>query len=326
MALRAIIAFGRRVLGYRQRSLPCGFRLRRAFPSRDRKGASLPALVLLGAALALFAQDKEPAPPSVEWSCPMDPEVRARQPGRCSKCGMKLEPGIKDFIEYPVSLKVTPAAAPAAQPIRLQFQVTHPETGKPVTSFQVVHEKLFHLFLISQDLEHFEHVHPERTADGAGFVLQTTLPKPGVYRLLTDFYPTGGTPQMVPLALLTAGYSKPITTPRLAPDLKPKRGDNLEVSLEMEPPQPIAGKKTLLFFRLNPADGLEPYLGAWGHLLAASDDLIDAIHTHPEIADGGPRVQFNVFFPREAVYRIWVQFQRKGVVNTVAFNVPVAAI
>jgi hypothetical protein len=98
------------------------------------------------------------------------------------------------------------------------------------------------------------------------------------------------------------------------------------VELTTDPPDPIAGKKTLLFFRLKPGDGLEQYLGAWGHLLTASDDLIDMIHTHPVIADGGDQVQFNLIFPREAVYRIWVQFQRQGQVNTAVFTLPVSRL
>ena len=59
-----------------------------------------------------------------------------------------------------------------------------------------------------------------------------------------------------------------------------------------DPPQPIAAQKTLIYFRLSPADGIEKYIGAWAHMLAASDDLIDLIHTHPFIADGGPQIQF----------------------------------
>ena len=88
-------------------------------------------------------------------------------------------------------------------------------------------------------------------------------------------------------------------------------------------PDPIAGTKTMMFFKLNPAEGIEKYIGAWGHMLAASDDLIDLIHTHPFIADGGPDMQFNVYFPRPRTYRVWVQFQRKGVVNTAYFDIPV---
>ena len=108
-----------------------------------------------------------------------------------------------------------------------------------------------------------------------------------------------------------------------AADLTPKQGPNMRVSLTVEPSPPIAGKKTMLFFKVNPAEGLEQYIGAWAHMLAVSNDLVDTIHTHPFIADGGPQLQFNVFFPREATYKIWVQFQRQGVVNTVAFTLPV---
>ena len=60
-------------------------------------------------------------------------------------------------------------------------------------------------------------------------------------------------------------------------------------------------------------------------MLAASDDLIDMMHEHPYRADGGPQVEFEVVFPRPRTYRVWVQFQRDGVVNTVHFDVPVVS-
>jgi len=50
------------------------------------------------------------------------------------------------------------------------------------------------------------------------------------------------------------------------------------------------------------------------------------MHDHPAIADGGPEMQFNVIFPRARTYRVWVQFQRKGVVNTAFFDIPVAEL
>jgi hypothetical protein len=110
----------------------------------------------------------------------------------------------------------------------------------------------------------------------------------------------------------------------LKPDLTSKQSGNMQVSLNMQPSQPIAGKKTSLFFHLDPADGLEMYLGSWSHMLAASDDLVDMIHDHPLIADGSSEMQFSIIFPRARVYRVWVQFQRKGVINTAVFNIPVS--
>jgi len=35
-------------------------------------------------------------------------------------------------------------------------------------------------------------------------------------------------------------------------------------------------------------------------------------------------MQFSLIFPRARTYRVWVQFQRQGVVNTAHFDVPVA--
>ncbi|MBI3682329.1 MAG: hypothetical protein HY235_18270 [Acidobacteria bacterium] len=253
----------------------------------------------------------------------MDKDVRASQPGKCPRCGMKLIAGIPDPAEYPVELQLSPKPPRAAKPVDMIFQVEDPKSGAPVKQFEIVHEKLFHLFLISEDLSYFAHEHPEQDA-ASRFRFRTTLPQAGPYRVLTDFYPTGGTPQMHVSTLFVAGAT-PARKP-LPADLTPQQSANLTVQLATEPPQPLAGFKTLMFFKLKPAKGefkLEPYLGAWGHMLAASEDLIDLLHTHPFIADGGPQVQFNVIFPREGTYRVWVQFQNRGEVNTVAFNVPV---
>ncbi len=274
---------------------------------------------------AAQAADTKEAARAIEFSCPMDKDVRAKGPGKCPKCGMKLEAGIQDLVEYPVSMKTLPASTPAGRTVGIEFRVREPNDGRFVRDFEVVHEKLFHLFVVGEDLEYFAHVHPEARPDGS-FFLNMALPAPGIYRLLCDFYPKGGTPQFVPKTLTTAGYAKALRKPDLKPDLARKQAENLSVELKLAPAKPIAGQKTLMFFTVDPSSGFEPLLGAWGHMLAVSDDRIDMIHEHPAIADGGPVVQFNVIFPREAAYRVWVQFQRAGKVNTVAFTVPVAQL
>jgi hypothetical protein len=236
---------------------------------------------------------------------------------------MKLRSGIPDPVEYPVELRISPRALRPRATARLEFRVRNPWNNRPVTSFQPVHEKLFHLFLVSQDLQFFVHDHPSLSAVGS-FRFDLAFPTPGLYRALGDFYPEGGMPQLVSKTVIVAGTApEPIPLGR---DYEAKDAANLRVELVTVPPQPIAGTKTMLFFRATPADGLELYLGAWGHMLAASDDLIDLIHSHPFLADGGPQIQFNMIFPRARTYRIWVQFQRKGVVNTAHFDVPVHAL
>jgi hypothetical protein len=236
---------------------------------------------------------------------------------------MKLVAGIPDPVEYPMDLTVTPRAPKPRQRAKLEFTVRNPWNHRPVKNFQMVHEKLFHLFLVSQDLQFFVHDHP--TLGSAGiFRFDMAFPKSGMYRLLGDFYPDGATPQLIARTIIVPGQAPgPVTLGR---DTSTKDAENMQVELVTEPLQPIAGMKTMMFFRVNPAEGLEPYLGAWGHMLAASDDLIDLIHTHPFLADGGSQVQFNLIFPRARTYRLWVQFQRKGVVNTARFDVPVRVL
>jgi hypothetical protein len=275
---------------------------------------SLGFLIAIGIlAFTMTAQD-------LVYQCPMDPDIRSNKEGVCSRCGMKLRAGIPEPIEFPVDLNVLPHAIKRGEKTELEFTVRDPQNNRQIQHFEIVHEKLFHMFLISRDLQVFLHDHPVFGDDGK-FRYNYAFPKSGLYRILADFYPEGATPQLIAKTVIVPGPSQP--APAITRDYSTKQTENMTVSLTTDPPQPIAGTKTMLFFKIEPADGIEKYIGAWGHMLAASDDLIDMIHTHPFIADGGPEMQFNVYFPRERMYRVWVQFQRKGVVNTAQFDVPV---
>jgi hypothetical protein len=255
------------------------------------------------------------------WVCPMDPDVRSSIPGVCPRCGMKLASGLPEATEYHMDLSTSPRMLQPGQPAQLTFAIHDPWKGRPVTNFQLVHEKLFHMFVISQDLEFFVHNHPVFQPDGSFRYDNLTLPKAGMYRVLGDFYPDGATPQLIAKTMIVPGT--PPAPVHLSRDYSPKDAANLQVEFRTDPPQAIAGLKTQLHFTVKPGDGLEKYLGAWGHMLAASEDLIDLIHTHPFIADGGPNIQFNLTFPRPGNYRVWVQFQRNGQVNTAHFDIPV---
>ncbi len=279
--------------------------------------------LLLGLGAPLVAQP--PAEPEIWFSCPMDPEIRSRGPARCSKCGMALAPAVARPEAYRLELDVKPRSVPAGRPLRLTFRVRHPKTGELVRRFEQVHERLFHLFVVNHTLAFFAHEHPE-IQRGGSFVLPLVLPEPGIYRLVSDFYPVGGTPQFLVKTLATRGYAVPFRPAVLAPDLEEKAGGNVRIGLRVEPAMPFAGKQTRLRFRVHPADRLELFLGAWAHLMAVSDDGIDAVHAHPALAEGREDMQFNLIFPRARRYRVWIQVQRAGVVNTVAFTVPVARL
>jgi len=246
-----------------------------------------------------------------DFTCPMDPDVHAKLPGRCPKCGMNLVPGLPDPLEYRLHVDLLPRSPSTTKTTSLRFHVTHPRTGRRVEKFDEIHEKLLHLFVISEDRRYFAHEHPE-PEPGGYFRLHTQLPLPGFYRLLTDFYPSGATPQLLPASIHVNGPAQPFQLPQ---------SPNLTVKLRTDPEKPIAGLKTMLFFELTPQDGLTPWLGAWGHLLSASADLLDLTHAHPAWEPYRNSVQFNLIFPRPGEYTLWAQFQRNGVVNTARFTV-----
>jgi hypothetical protein len=231
---------------------------------------------------------------------------------------MALVAGIPDPVEFHLDL-TTPSPPVSNRAVTLEFHVHDPWKDHPVQKFVTVHEKLFHAFVVSQDLSYFNHGHPVLRGDGV-FAFPVVLPQGGMFRVLGDFYPDGATPQLLTETLFVEG--KPGGPPTLSRDYSPKSDANMTVSLMTLPEQPTAGNRTQMTFHVGPLDGFEKYLGAWGHMLAASDDLIDMIHLHPLREDAGD-VQFGVVFPRARMYRVWVQFQRLGVVNTVHFDVPV---
>jgi Heavy metal binding domain len=274
------------------------------------------------------ASDSRSAPtvapkPAIDlaYVCPMDRDIRSSGPGTCPRCGMTLVAGIPDQTEYHVDVAVSPRPARPRELVHVTFAVSDPWKDRPVEKFTIVHEKLFHAFFVSRDLQFFVHDHPV-WRDGA-FHYDIAFPRPGMYRVLGDFYPEGASPQLASGTIFVAG-DEPAAAP-LARDYSTKDSENLKIQFATSPERPVAGVTAQMRVTLSPGDGLQKYLGAWGHMLAASDDLIDMIHTHPYIADGNPEMQFTLVFPRPRTYRVWVQFQRSGIVNTAHFDVPVGA-
>jgi hypothetical protein len=245
--------------------------------------------------------------------CPMHPDVRSADEGKCPVCAMTLVPIPPPKIgEY--RLDVTQVIDDGRMQ-GLRFAVREPETNAMVAKFAVVHERIFHLFIVSRDLRYFAHVHPEAASDGR---LQLTqgLP-PGEYMLIADFLPIGGTSQMVQKAIVVSRGAAG------ADGQSDSHGLHVKVSTEEVAP----GKHARLTFTVTdaktgaPVTDLEPYLGAPAHMLIVRADLSDAIHTHPEeLATSGPTVTFHPIIPAEGRYKGWIQFQRHGKVSTTSFE------
>jgi hypothetical protein len=264
--------------------------------------------------------------PDAFW-CPMHVDVRAPATAKCPICAMPLVPIPPPRVgEYKLDAALVPRAGGGAAGLTLT--VRDPDTGQPVTSFVDVHERPLHLFVVSRDLSRFEHVHPVMRKDGT-FELRQDLAD-GEYMLVADFLPAGGTAQFVQRAVVTPGYGGPLFAPAPVLNASPAEqvAGGLRILLESGSLRP--GRESLLRFVISDADSglpvtdLQQYLGAAGHMLVVSTDLTAAVHGHPEgISSAGPIVTFAPTFPAPGMYKMWVQFQRRGQVVTASFVVTV---
>jgi hypothetical protein len=295
-------------------------------PKRTIVLAAVAAIPIAIGAVSAAAQGSAmggmPPPIEIVYVCPLDRSIRSLTPGDCSVNRQRAElvAEVPEPLEYPLTLTTIPANPRPGESARLRFEVRDPWADKIVDDFLTIHESRFHTFIVSEDLEYFLHDHPRRRRNA--FELRAVLPKPGLYRVLVDFLPDAATPQLLTRSIFASG---PPGVPRvLSKDYEPKQATNLTVQFSATPETPIAGEATTLRFQLSPADGIEPYFGVLGHMLVVSQDLVDMIHAHPETMQLSETAEFKLVFPRATAYRVWAQFQRDGVVNTVHFDVPVS--
>jgi hypothetical protein len=262
-----------------------------------------------------------------------------------------------DVRDYRLDFHTVPAVVKPGQKTKLFFRIFHPGTGEPIKKFEIVHERQFHLFVISQDMDYFQHIHPEEQADGT-WSIDVTLPKAGYYKVLSDFMPSGGASQFIARPLVTAGYAGDLAadSAHLVPDTtSTKIVDDITATLDYDPPMFAVGQYGHLNFHLKdtatgrPITDLQTYLGAFGHTLIMSEDMVDYVHSHPldilakadddggvpqflippgadlEKLRGGPDVTFEGLMPKPGRYRAWTQFRRNDKIYTFAFTFSVGA-
>ncbi|MEV2224850.1 hypothetical protein AB0E01_33950 [Nocardia vinacea] len=224
------------------------------------------------------------------------------------------------------TLRLDTPQTTAAANVPLRFRILNRD-GAPVTSYVRSHDKDLHLIVVRRDMAAFQHVHP--VLDQAGtWSVPLDLTRAGDYRVFADFTPDGGKNLTLGADLRVAGNYDARALP--APSATAQVGEyTVALNGTVTPGQ--ASKVVLTVSRNGkPVTDLQPYLGAYGHLVALRAADLAYLHVHPEGSPGdgvtpaGPGITFYVDAPSTGDYRLFLDFQHEGVVRTAEFTLSVA--
>ncbi len=282
------------------------------------------AIVLtFGGALGLGAAVGNPAPPAVG---------NGAMPGMEHGAAADSAPAVAELLgglmvsDRGYTLDLAQDSLPAAARVALKFRVLGAD-GQPVTGYQQSHDKYLHLIAVRRDTTGFQHVHPELAADGTWSVpIDLTA---GEWRVFADFVPQQGNAigKTIVLGadLAVAGDYRPAPLP--APS-RTAQVDGYSVTLAG---RLVAGQESELRLSVardgQPVTDLQPYLAAYGHLVALRDGDLAYLHVHPAGTPGdgatqpGPDITFFATAPSAGVYRLFLDFRHGDVVRTAEFTV-----
>ncbi|MFB8036790.1 hypothetical protein ACFC5Z_28400 [Streptomyces sp. NPDC056004] len=197
------------------------------------------------------------------------------------------------------------------------------DSGRKITAYQREHGKELHFILASTDLTQYRHLHPVRAGDGT-WSTPVDLPEAGGYRVFADFTPAAAGAENLTLGadLAVSGAYRPAALP--APGATAEV-DGYRVALGGDLRAGRSGELKLTVSRNGrPVTDLQPYLGAYGHLVALRSGDLAYLHVHPNEGGPGPVVSFTATAPSAGAYRLFLDFKHEGKVRTAAFTVRVA--
>jgi hypothetical protein len=195
------------------------------------------------------------------------------------------------------------------------------------------------MIVVDEQLNFFNHIHPEFTADG--FKIKTSFPKDGFYRVYVDFQPKGAIEQQFAF-VVRVGEDNLLPEKTVFNETLEKQLDGYKVSLkktnDFRASLLSVGKQPMTF-RIedsndNPVTNLHPYLASFGHLVLINQETKDYVHVHP--ADlrtpkpeerSGPEIQFlplGLYGPiKPGNYRVFLQLNPDGQLKTFDFSIKV---
>ncbi|MFO0978926.1 MAG: hypothetical protein U0996_21130 [Planctomycetaceae bacterium] len=217
-------------------------------------------------------------------------------------------------------VKTEPSQPAAGSMTQLELRIQEID-GTPITTFDILHEKLVHLIVVRDGLDEFAHLHPDVNSSGM-ITTQFAFPKSGKYRLFADHQAKGKPAGLATGEVNVSGNEDQAAAlmPNALPDVTI---GTMKAYISIRQ----SDQETNVQFHFVDEDGtpvsdLQPYLGAMGHLVIISEDGSEYVHAHP-LGEAGAApdgvVEFAAHFPDPGIYKAWGQFQRNGTVFTVPY-------
>jgi hypothetical protein len=280
------------------------------------------AAAAVGRAVGPVAQPEPATHEGMEADAGMDGETGHGGHDEADEPDDAAPPGGLAVSQDGYTLRLEESAADAGRDVPLAFTIEGPD-GAPVTAYDVEHEKVLHLIAVRRDGTGFQHVHPVLD-DGGTWRTDLDL-TPGDWRVFADFTPSGGPGTTLGADLAVAGDYRP-APPRTETTTAAVDGYTVTLDGHLEPGTSSPVTLTVTHHG-RPVTDLQPYLGAYGHLVALREGDLAYLHVHPdgEPGDGttepGPEVVFHAEVPSAGRYLLFLDFRHAGEVRTASFVV-----
>ena len=201
-----------------------------------------------------------------------------------------------------------PSRSTRGQPATLSFRIVDRDGDVVRDGFQIEAERRLHLIIARRDLTGYQHLHPTEAVDGT-WSTPITMPHgrclPRVRRL----------PARRRQARARGRPDRARHLPaEPAARARGRRATTEGFTVTLSTKQLRAGKEGDLDFTVprdgRPVAGIEPYLGARGHLVALREGDLAYLHVHPHDGEQPAGVvPFSADFASAGSYRLFLQFQ-----------------
>ena len=230
------------------------------------------------------------------------------------------------------------AAGPFAvgRPQQVTLTLTDLASGKPMGAddLAVAHTKRLHLLIVDASLSDYQHIHPVPDPARPGQWRFDFAPRfARTYRVWADVTRPSGKQEYVGAELAAGKETAP--APTTATTLSAK-ADGLTFRLSFPKPlkvgEAVEGNIAIADAATGkPFAGLQPIMGAFGHIVAFAGDWDSIEHVHPlgvvptsESARSGPTIRFHLKPEKAGVLKLFAQIEANGHETIVPFTTSVA--